>query len=110
MNNIVACLGFTEYERGWGSRPDGYTLHVTLERANAFAKYYNDRFNTEASVPDCYTVPNKPYLVQVDDDTFQRVKDSDVRQEAELNEAKKTPNILVCAVWGSTNSWPRRLD
>lgn len=44
-----------ESERGWGVRPDGSTVHLTLDDRNAFIAGYNRTFNNQASAPDCYT-------------------------------------------------------
>lgn len=46
----------TEYERGWGYRPDGLVAFKTKELALAYIANYHETFNTATSAPDCYTV------------------------------------------------------
>lgn len=56
-----------ESERGWGTRPDGTTLHLTVADAEAFIADYNKRYNSEPEVPDEYTrAIGKPFEVDVD--------------------------------------------
>jgi hypothetical protein len=45
----------TEYERGWGQRPDGYVAFTTKAAAEQFIIDYNRRFNNESHAPDEYT-------------------------------------------------------
>lgn len=64
-----------ESERGWGCRPDGYTLHLTKSDRDAFVKAYWDRMPDE--VPDEYSRPEgQPTLVDVDEATYEKVKAS----------------------------------
>jgi len=64
-----------ETERGWGSRPDGYTLHKNEEDIEIFLKGMRDR-EAEAgysaqNVPDEYTRPcGKPYWTRIDDEAL----------------------------------------
>lgn len=59
-----------ESERGWGVRPDGYTLHVQMED---IAEFVSDMRHREAeiykgAVPDEYSRPiGKPYVAAIDD-------------------------------------------
>jgi hypothetical protein len=45
----------TEYERGWGSRPDGYIAFKSKAEADAYITGYNKEYNSAAHAPDCYT-------------------------------------------------------
>ena len=59
---------YTEYERGWGSRPDG---HKDFEGSDALteAKKHADEFNaqnTAPSAPDWYMTASEPQLVDLD--------------------------------------------
>ena len=62
MNTCYA-LSWTEYERGWGQRPDGVTLCAT--KAIAEARYNAAFTNRGGSTPDEYSNPSEPYLVEV---------------------------------------------
>lgn len=46
----------TEYERGWGQRPDGYVAFLSKEAAVVYIESYNARNNTAKEAPDEYTV------------------------------------------------------
>lgn len=56
-----------ESERGWGVRPDGYSLHATREDVDMYiAEYTKDR--NPNFVPDEYDRPcGKPYEVDIPD-------------------------------------------
>ena len=64
-------IPWTEYERGWGCRPDGISFHRTEEEAKAFReKVVGDR---SGPVPDEYTSPGKMQLVQVSKSLYDKV-------------------------------------
>lgn len=46
----------TEYERGWGQRPNGFIAFKTKNDALSFIDRYNARFNSDSNVPNEYTV------------------------------------------------------
>lgn len=58
-------IEWVEHERGWGSRPDGFSLHRTPEEATEFIKDFWSRQPKE--VPDEYSRPcnDKAKLIQV---------------------------------------------
>lgn len=56
---------YTEYERGWGSRPDGFTDFDSFEEAEKAMIAFNAR-NTEATAPDWYMVAEEPAFVDAD--------------------------------------------
>ena len=56
---------YTEYERGWGSRPDGFDDFDTLLEAKAKKTEFNAQ-NTESSAPDWYMIAEEPVLVDPD--------------------------------------------
>lgn len=76
-----------ESERGWGTRPDGYSLHLTLFDASNFRMHFLDHqkewfeSHGEMGVPDEYTRPyGEPYLVKVTEELYEQlVKDKDIR-------------------------------
>ena len=61
-----------ESERGWGSRPDGYSLHLTDADRRAYITEYWDGMPDE--VPDEYSRPDgTPYGWDADEATYERV-------------------------------------
>ena len=64
-----------ESERGWGNRPDGYSLHLSEDDRNKYISDYWDR--QPKQVPDEYERPcGTPYVadVDVDDETLARLQ------------------------------------
>lgn len=61
---LVVVQKWEESERGWGVRPDGYSIHLTEEDRVAYIDdYCKDR---TGPVPDEYDRPcGKPYVAQV---------------------------------------------
>jgi hypothetical protein len=57
---------YTEYERGWGSRPDGFTDFDSFEEADQYYRSYNAQHNTADSAPDWYMVAEEPAFVDAD--------------------------------------------
>lgn len=65
----LIAINWTEYERGWGQRPDGYTLYLTIEDAKAdIARVYESR--DDGPVPDEYCNPGQPFRVRVPKDAY----------------------------------------
>ncbi len=65
----VLCQRWTETERGWGQRPDGFSLHITRENRDAYivdhTKFLTKTYGTEP--PDEYDFASgEPYIVEVD--------------------------------------------
>lgn len=69
----VVCQRWEESERGWGVRPDGYSLHLTeAHRAAYIVNYTKDRVGP---APDVYDRPDgDPYVARVDRATYDDVK------------------------------------
>jgi len=71
---LVVCQDWEESERGWGVRPDGFTLHLTMDNRDAYVNGYCRTFHTEAQAPDEYTrVSGDPRLVEADDETYAKL-------------------------------------
>ena len=67
-----------ESERGWGTRPDGYSLHKTEADRAAYVKAYWARMPDGA--PDEYSRPDgSPYSAEVDDEAFAKITDQGFR-------------------------------
>jgi len=71
---LVLYQGWEESERGWGVRPDGYSLHVDRQHRDAFVDHFLKRQHAffqehglkEDGVPDEYTrVSGEPIAVSV---------------------------------------------
>lgn len=66
---IAVCQTWTESERGWGSRPDGYTLHSTLADRDWWVINHNSQLPDD-HIPDVYSrTAGSPYLVDIDEQT-----------------------------------------
>ncbi len=75
VEHKVIVQKWEESERGWGVRPDGYTLHQTDEHRKAFIKEYWDGMPNET--PDEYSRPSgAPYEAYVSTEEFAVVKAS----------------------------------
>ena len=85
LDNYVYVILWEESERGWGVRPDGYTLHIDETAARNF-KYKVFESQPKDHVPDSYTRVATEYIGKVGDVIYKRVK-----QEG--------------SIWGDTTSW-----
>lgn len=66
-------MGWTEFERGWGSRPDGYSFHASIEEYETF---WNAILEARGPIaPNEYSQPNTdhPQLVMVSESLFNYV-------------------------------------
>ena len=69
MLSIVK-IDWTESEQGWGQRPDGTSLHANMEEANRYIEEFwkeEKERNPSGRVPECYSRPETPELIFVDD-------------------------------------------
>ena len=70
--HVVIAQDWTEYERGWGSRPDGCTLHLSQVDRKMYISAYWARMPDSA--PDEYSKETgAPYLVVVTDELYRRL-------------------------------------
>lgn len=61
----LLCQVWEETERGWGTRPDGYSLHVSHEALEAYVKAYWN--GMPDYVPNEYSRPyGLPYWVEIE--------------------------------------------
>ncbi len=56
------CVNWTESERGWGQRPDGYTLHKDFKTAKEFIDKHWD--SMPPTTPDIYSFPSEPFITE----------------------------------------------
>jgi hypothetical protein len=74
-NRKIIVQKWEESERGWGTRPDGYSLHLNDADREAFIADYWARM--PRGVPDEYSRPDgTPYEATVDNEVFDEVKAS----------------------------------
>lgn len=62
--NVAYVVSWTETERGWGCRPDGYSLHESKKDVSAYIAAYWARekeLNPGGSVPDEYSRPDNEH-------------------------------------------------
>lgn len=65
MKHKVFAQDWEESERGWGVRPDGVTLHLSLKDVEEHIKAHWDYLPPE--VPEEYSRPaGKPYEIEID--------------------------------------------
>ena len=70
-NNEVIVQKWEERELGWGSRPDGYSLHLTESDRKAYLREYWKRMPDET--PDAYSVTcGTPYVAEVSTETYKQ--------------------------------------
>lgn len=73
----VVIQKWEESERGWGVRPDGWSMHTTEEVRAEYVSWFmamQQELLGEA-VPDEYSRPSgTPYVADVDDDTFAKLE------------------------------------
>lgn len=79
---VVVCDFWTESERGWGKRPDGYSYHLSREDYNQYVKEYWEREIEQndangGGTPECYSKENgNPQAVDVNEETYEKIKES----------------------------------
>ena len=80
--NVVWLQSWEESEAGWGTRPDGFSLHLTQEAAKEYAdnfmKSQHDRLGD--ATPAEYDRPaGSPYEVNVNDEIFADIDEKGLR-------------------------------
>lgn len=100
MVKTVFVQNWEESERGWGVRPDGFTVHVSREQRDEYVKWFNKTFNNESSAPDEYTrISGEPVEVAVDAKLFRRI---------DRESRRKVEGRVVNAVHGEGSSFDTR--
>jgi len=84
-----------ESERGWGTRPDGCSLHLTKDHMLEYIDgIYSSREN-DTEVPDEYDrTCGEPMECFVDDELFEKIDDNLVLLESEMNNLIASQNIF----------------
>ena len=69
---IAVCQKWEESERGWGTRPDGYSLHLSQQDKEHYIKTYWE--GMPDSVPDEYSRPDgTAYQCSVSEEVFEAI-------------------------------------
>ncbi len=98
----VICQQWQEHERGWGTRPDGYSLHLTMADRNAYIEAYWAAMPDQ--VPDEYSHPvGDWYYTEVDDVTLARIRTEQYGLRVYHGPTPKPPANLT-KVWRSMKS------
>jgi hypothetical protein len=73
LTHTIIIDSWTEYERGWGCRPDGYSVHANQQEYTKFLKEYWDR-QPKDHVPYEYSKEDgNPIEVQVTEEVYNKV-------------------------------------
>ena len=70
-------IHWTEYERGWGSRPDGTQVFKTKELAEQKIKEFFAKRKNDGHVPDEYSNPSDPILFEITPEIAKRLERED---------------------------------
>lgn len=72
VEHEVLCQLWDESERGWGIRPDGYSLHLDRDSRQRYIDSYWSRM--PKSVPDEYSRPDgDPYWCMVSQEVYDEI-------------------------------------
>ena len=86
-----------ESERGWGVRPDGCSIHLSLEEHKKYVNsIYNER-KTHTQVPYEYDRPvGESLSIMIKDDLYENIKNGSLRlMEYEMNNLIKLEEIII---------------
>jgi len=77
----VVVQKWEESERGWGTRPDGYSIFLSETAHRAYMQAFSDKQQADyartKTVPEEYTRPDgEAYLADVDEETYNKLKAS----------------------------------
>lgn len=70
---VLLCQKWEESELGWGTRPDGYSLHLSDEHRRAFITDYWDRMPDEVQ-PEYSRPDGTAYWFEATQELFNEVK------------------------------------
>lgn len=75
MTKTVVIQNWEESERGWGTRPDGFTIHVDMDQHKKYVDWYYKTFNNGDEAPHEYTrVCGDPIEVEISDELYDRIQ------------------------------------
>lgn len=81
--HTVFVQNWIERERGWGIRPDGFTIHLNKEHHRAYVDHYIKTNHNLPEAPDEYTtIDGDPIEIEVDSELYNRIqRASETRRE-----------------------------
>lgn len=95
LENVIL-VEWIESERGWGTRPDGYSLHLTKDDSN---KYIAEYWNSMPDVtPDEYSRPEETVIVKVTNKLYNIIKEGEngIRvYNSKFSEYKKSGDLKI---------------
>jgi hypothetical protein len=72
---LVLRQDWLESERGWGIRPDGFSLHISRAALEEYLKRKRELTERTDTVPDSYSRPDgQPYGVDVTDEIYEQIE------------------------------------
>ena len=85
-----------ESERGWGVRPDGCSLHLTMEEQKKYIESIQESRMNDKEVPYEYDrVVGDPFEVMIKDDLYDEVKNSLRLYQHQMNNLIKLEEIII---------------
>jgi hypothetical protein len=85
-----------ESERGWGVRPDGCSLHLTLDEHKKYIKSIYDGREEDTEVPDEYErIVGEPIEVMIDPTLFSIVEGTLRLFQYEMNNLIKLEELVI---------------
>jgi hypothetical protein len=97
MNKVILQI-WEESERGWGTRPDGCSMHIDLkERENYIQTIYDSR-KSETSIPDEYErIVGEGVEAFIEDELYNLVqKDKSIRlTQYQMNNLMNMEEITI---------------
>lgn len=64
-SHVVHVFSWTEHERGWGQRPDGFSIHASAQAAKDYVADFYKRARVHGRVPDEYEQPDSDEPIAV---------------------------------------------
>jgi hypothetical protein len=70
----IYALSWTEFESGWGCRPDGLQVFTSYDELEKVLE--RDRKERESAkyTPSCYSIPEVKYILMVNDADFKAIE------------------------------------
>lgn len=100
-NPTVIVQNWEESERGWGTRPNGFTVHISHAQHQLYVAWYYATFNNCARTPEAYTrVAGDSLEIEVPHAVFSAIAAKSTTWIGE-GDAKHFTN----AVRGKANHW-----
>jgi hypothetical protein len=85
MIRAVYQVDWTEYERGWGSKPDGYSRFLTKEAAAAMIQKNHEANEAGRKpgqgAPDYYVQASEPFLVEVTEEEYEKLLEKSINAD-----------------------------